>query len=348
MGVRNKFLFNFAASYLGGGFKRLYEYAKWFDRNGGAWFVIHPHRASLVQEFPNVRFFVVDQPRAQRVFNDCAYLAGIEREIGRPDFYYSYGIPIYAPVGRLNWFHLSNVLPLGARGISLPLATRLTSAFLGWRIMSHLHHADVISAESQASLDLLDPRYADRLFLSVNGSDDELAYLEELRQGRAATVPDAIATLLGTFSYKRIQDSWQVFDLLRRTHPGLKLVIIGNADAVPAAVRQDPDVVLTGVLARRELVDWLRRTSYYISTTQIENSYNAAAEGIVFATESYISDIGPHRELIAGVPHERISVPHVARPLIHVRRRDLSDIQLQSWDAVITGMVAHMWDTIRA
>src|SRR6202022_3245608 len=110
MNVRNKFLFNFSASYSTGGFKRLYEYARWFNADGGAWFVIHPRCADLVKEFPNIRFFVPRQSRIERLYDDCGYLRAIAQQIGRPELYYSYGVPLYFRFGKINWFHLSSVL----------------------------------------------------------------------------------------------------------------------------------------------------------------------------------------------------------------------------------------------
>jgi hypothetical protein len=178
MKLGNRFLFNFAASYSGGGYKRLYEYANWFNANGGAWFVIHPHCAHLEGTFANNRFFVARQSRFQRLYNDCGYLEAIGRELGRPELYYSYGIPLYSRFGRMNWFHLSNVLPLTTRGIPLSVVDRLASGYLGWKIRRGFPMADVISAESNNSLDLIDASESERLFLSVNGSDDELANLK--------------------------------------------------------------------------------------------------------------------------------------------------------------------------
>src|ERR1035438_6412444 len=148
MNVRYRALFNFAASYSTGGYKRLYEYAKWFNGNGGAWFVIHPRCSQLTAEIPNNRFFIVSQSRIERLYNDCGYLKAIEQEIGQPELYYSYGIPLYFRFGKVSWFHLSNVLPLGQKAIPLNLFARLKFAFLGMKIRSGFAYADIISAES--------------------------------------------------------------------------------------------------------------------------------------------------------------------------------------------------------
>lgn len=335
MSVQNPFLFNFAASYSTGGYKRLYEYAKWFNQNGGAWFVIHPACSALIREFPQNRCFVATQSRFRRLYDDCGYLRSIGREIGRPQLYYSYGIPLYARFGQINWFHVSNVLPLGTRGIPLPLAARAKAGYLGRRIRAGMANADVVSAESQSSLDKLTGLPRERLFCSVNGSDEELEYLrctsDEPRQN--------VATVVGTTAYKALDDSFRVFEALRSTQPGLRLAVIGNPAWIPRSLRRRPQVLIAGLRSRAEVIASLRSSAVYISTTRIENSYNAASEGIFLADESYISDIGPHRELLQGERFERVRFTGVDGTLLKVRRRELSGVQLKSWETVIIEMI---------
>jgi hypothetical protein len=335
LGIANKFLFNFSVSYSGGGFKRLYAYAKWFNENGGAWFIIHPRCESLIKEFQNNHVFLVRQPRYQRIFNDCGYLNAIGKEIGQPDLYYSYGIPIYVRFGRVNWFHLSNVLPLGSQGIPLPLFDRLRLGYLGWRINHNFKNADLISAESNYSLGLIGVKQTEKFFLSVNGSNDELAYL----QNKYSQKKDNIATVLGTYSYKALRDSYHVFEMLRKRDSELRFMIIGNERAIPKDLRHNKNIIVTGVLQRGDVIERLRKTKYYISTTRIENSYNAASEGVFFADESYISDIGPHRELLMNMPFDQISVPNMSRPVLHVKKENISGANLKTWEDVITEMI---------
>jgi glycosyltransferase involved in cell wall biosynthesis len=338
--IGNRFLFNFAVSYTGGGYKRLYEYAKWFAANGGAWFIVHPNCGSLLTEFPSNRYFVVKQSRLERIREDCRYLAAIGAEIGKPEFYYAYGIPIYYPFGNINWFHLSNVLPLAVSGIPVSPFDRLRLGILGRRIRLALVNADVISAESNYSLGLLNDKRAARLFLSVNGSNDEIDYI----QRASAERKDDIATVVGTNSHKAIEDSFRVFEMLKRDHERLKLMIIGNAKDVPRGLRRERSVVVRGLLARAEVVNCLKRSKYYISTTLIENSYNAASEGIFIADESYISDIGPHRELLMNMHYDEVLVPMLGRRLLHVRRSDLFGGNLKTWTTVIDEMIERFRD----
>ncbi len=333
--VQHKVLFNFAASYSTGGYKRLYEYAKWFNQNGGAWFVIHPACSALIREFPHIRCFVATQSRLQRLYDDCGYLRSIGREIGRPELYYSYGIPLYARFGQINWFHLSNVLPLGTRDIPLPLAARAKAGYLGRRIRAGMANADVISAESQSSLDKLIWLPPEKLFCSVNGSDEELEYL----RGTSDEERQNIAIVVGTAAYKALDDSFRVFEGLRDARPGLRLVLVGNPEWIPRWLRHRPQVTIAGLRPRAEVIGYLRSSAVYISTTRIENSYNAASEGIFLADESYISDIGPHRELLQGERFARVHVPGVDGALLKVRRTELSGVQLKSWETVINEMI---------
>jgi glycosyltransferase involved in cell wall biosynthesis len=336
MDTPSNLVFNFAASYSGGGHKRLFEFARWFDQRGGANFIVHPRCADLSVTFARNRYFIAAQSRWQRLYDDCGYLRDIERQIGTPDLYYSYGIPLYFRFGTVSWFHLSNVLPLDARGIPLPLYSRLTLAVLGKRIRRGFANADVISAESKTSTDLIAAADPNLLFVSVNGSDDEIA---TLRNGRRNDTEN-IATVVGTIRYKALAESVRVFEMLKRENPGLKLMIIGNATWVPNALRTLPDVVICGALPRSEVIGCLRKSKFYITTSRVENSFNAAAEGIFLADESYISDIGPHRELLLGMPFDQVSVPGATLPSLHVRRDSLTGDNLKSWDTVIREMLA--------
>jgi hypothetical protein len=344
MDIGYRFLFNFAASYSTGGYKRLYEFARWFNVNGGAWFVIHPRCADLINEYPNVQFFIARQSRIERLYNDCGYLQAIARDIGQPELYFSYGIPLYFRYGRINWFHLSNVLPLGTKAVPLSRFGRLKAAYLGRRIRAGLGRADVISAESESSLGMLGVGVSQKLFLSVNGSDDEITHLHS----EPIIAKEDIATVVGTAAYKALDDSYRVFEMLRNTNPGLKLAVIGNPDWVPRALRGKEGVVICGLLTRANVMNYLRKSRYYISTTCIENSYNAAAEGIFFADESYISDIGPHRELLINEHFDEVPVPGMGRTLLRVRRHDLSGTNLKTWSTVVGEMIARYREAVQA
>jgi len=345
MSVAYPYLFDFSASHVGGGLKRLYEYAKWFAANGGAWFMVRGRCEQLKSEFPGNEFFVVRRSRLARVIDNAASVRETVGQIGAvPECYYAYGIPLSERVGRVNWFHLSNVLPLAWRGVPLPLATQLRHRLLGRQTRRGLAYADVISAESQAALALFDDSYRRRLFLSVNGSDDEIS---EAAHG-AARERQPAAIVVGTYSYKALGESLQVFRALKQSDDQLRLIVFGDETRIPAGVRTDPAVIIRGERPRGEVIDALRQARFYISTTVIEGSYNAASEGVFLAEQSYISDIGPHRELLAGQNVERLMLPNMTRPVLRVRRNELSTTHLKTWAQLIADMNGRIRDQLAA
>ena len=184
----------------------------------------------------------------------------------------------------------------------------------------------------------------DKLFLSVNGSDDELASLSAANDA----AKECIATVVGTASYKALQDSFRVFEMLRKSDSRLTLMIFGNPRWIPGELTRRHNVVVRGEEPRSTVIECLRKSRIYISTTRIENSYNAAAEGIFLADESYISDIGPHRELLRGMPFEEISVPGVRSAMLHVHRDRLTGANLQSWETVIVNMISRFHQALPA
>jgi glycosyltransferase involved in cell wall biosynthesis len=331
----HNYLFNFAASFSSGGFKRLEEYARWFDAQGGASFVVHPRCTDLRERFPRNRYHVACQSRLERLFADGRYIERLVAETGRPDFHYSYGIPLYRRTGRVDWFHLSNVLPVIAWTAPLTPTDRLKFALLGRRILGGLRFADVVSAESSSSLHAI-TGVGDRGFVSVNGSDDEL---EQLRHP-SAMEREELAVVVGTYRYKALGDALKLFDMLRQENPALTLEIYGNPDWVPAEVARAPRVMVRGSVPRDVLIGRLRRARFYLSTTRVENSFNAASEGVFLAERSYVSDIGPHRELLEGMPVRRVRIAGVELELLHVVGRELRPLHLLTWDQVVRGMLA--------
>ena len=83
MSLAHYYLFNFAASPVGGGLKRLCEYARWFDDHGGAYFIIHPAVARLKDEFPVNRFFVLAQSSFLRMLGEFSGVRSIRDQIGQ-------------------------------------------------------------------------------------------------------------------------------------------------------------------------------------------------------------------------------------------------------------------------
>jgi hypothetical protein len=130
--------------------------------------------------------------------------------------------------------------------------------------------------------------------------------------------------------------------MLRAHDDRLRLLIFGDEKWISRSVRMHPNVVVMGDRPRPEVVETLRTSMFYVSTTRIENSSNAASEGVFSADESYISDIGPHRELLQGMPYDDVAVPGLTRPMLHVVRQNISGANLRSWEDVVDDMMARI------
>src|SRR5262249_23979104 len=111
---------------------------------------------------------------------------------------------------------------------------------------------------------------------------------------------------------------------------------------VPAWLRRSPLVSCTGRVPRSQVIERLHRSRFYISSTYAENSFNGAAEGIFLAAESFISDIPPHRELLAHEDVQVASFPGVARPMLPVRRERLRGLHLKSWHSLVSEMLTRV------
>jgi len=332
----NNYLFNFAASYTGGGYKRLYAYLEWFDKNGGAHFIINSKISHLAERFNNNKYYFVNMSVLQRIFHDGNYLESIVKSNNQFILFYSYGVPLYKNFAKVNWFHLSKILPLVPNKIKMTLYDRLRFTYIGIKTIKGFKKADIISAESEYSLSLINPKYKSKLFLSKNGADDEIAFLRNYEPKKK----EEIALVIGTYWYKAIDDSYEVFLMLREANPSLKLIIIGSDKTISEVVKKDNNVfIINKFLDRESIIKYLRSCKYYISTTLIENSYNAISEGVGFADESFISDIGPHREFLKGVKKEKIKLQNSDRFVYHVYRTDFDISILQSWEIVISEML---------
>ncbi len=336
--MKNNFLFNFSVSYTTGGLKRLYAYSEWFNKNGGANFIVHPTCSNFIDLYPNNKYFIVKQSKFSRLFKDSYYLKGILAELNTLDMYYSYGIPIYSRVCKVNWFHVSSVTPLLALSMDLTLFEKIKYFILGIKIKKNLKHADYISAESNFSLGLLKDVDKNKLFLSVHGSDDELEYLDKNIEDQK----ENIVVTVGTHTYKRIELVYSKFLELNEGNKDLKLFIIGEKNNIPTYILQNNQVEATGSIPREKVIEFLIKARYFITASSMENSYNAASEGIFLATESFISDIAPHKELIKGMPYKKSHVLNSNTQLVQIRRKDLSSSNITTWDQVLKDILRHV------
>lgn len=333
-----KFLFNFSASYSGGGLKRLEEYSKCLNDMDGSYFIIHENCSFLIDRFKNNQYFVVSQSRLSRLFNDCAYLDKILKELPNIEFYYSYGIPIYDRYVSKQWFHLSNVAPLIPFKINLSLFEKIKCFILGCKIKHYLANYDYVSTESNYSSGLFKdlPRCNSLVLTSVNGGDDEI---EKFNSASSVNNFSNEAVCVGTHKYKRLDKVFKIFLELLIEEPELNLIIIGDRKGISKKILCHPQVKALGIIERKEVIAYLSGSKYYITATEVENSYNAASEGVFLSKFSFISTIQPHLELVKDLPYKKYQFSALDDEFLFLKKSDLSAYNLKTWDNVIHEML---------
>jgi len=311
--VLNKklWLMNFSSTYTGGGLRKLLETAKWFDRTDGGHFIVHQKAFNYIKDYSNNNvYYVVTQNRIKRLFQDGYYLQNILDVIGTPDIYFSYGIPVFFRIGKVNWFHISNALSFTTRKIDLSLILRLKMILLKYRILKSLDNVQIISGDSEFSLKLIkdaSQRKLDSIYFSVlpNGfNENELNNVQQ-------TVNDEehYAITIGTHTYKKLSIAFRLFKFLQEKDTKLKkFIIVGNRNELPWEVRTNKNVIVDICSNRESLIQFLSNANYYISTSQIENSSIAALEGLVFSKSVILSDIPSHREMLKDLEYEELYV----------------------------------------
>jgi hypothetical protein len=331
------YLFNFSSSYTGGGLKRLIAYIEWFNKKGGSHFIVNEKLRGKLDDFSRNTYHYVSVTHFQKLINTQRYVDVVIKEMGKCDFYYSYNIPIKKNPAQIKWFHLSNVLPFTSMSkFNIPYRRRIELWWLGILTKQGFQYCDFVSAESRFSLQLFGLENNKKLLVSVNGSDQEIALISSFSSG---SVVKNIAVIVGTYYHKNLIDSYKIYRHLKINNNELKLVIIGDIDTVPLSIKNDPQVELKGVIDHDKTINVLSNSRFYITTSKVENSWNAASEGVFLAKESFISKIPPHCELLQDSAMEPLSHLGTFHPILHVSRDNLNSDKLETWDEIITTMI---------
>lgn len=329
------YIFNFSRSYSGGGLKRLLAFSKYFNENGGSNFIVNSKVKPHMEDFLNNKYFYINSNILKKINSDKKYLLNLVKSIDNIDLYYSYGIPIAFKIGKINWFHLSNVLPLvplnerSKYNFSMYRLIELT--FLGYIIKRKFSNADILSAESDYSLTLFPINSKQKHVKSPNGSDNEIKLF-----GSGNPSKKNIAVVVGTAPYKDLTKSYSIFLKLNKKNPELRLVIFGSASTIPSDIQKDKNVDIKNTASNKEVLDVLSSAKFYINTSKIENSWNAASEGVLLADESFISNILPHVELLkifGGAQYQS------NKEILHLKNEDVSPTELPVWRDIIQDMI---------
>lgn len=302
-------LFNFSSSSVGGGLLRTLETVKWFDNNSGAYFILNNKIKSdvFIYNKKNKYFFISDN-KIKRIFFEGSYIPKIVEEIGQPDVYFSYGIPVFNNIGKINWFHISNALTITTNKISLRLETRIKMLILKKRIVRSLNFIDIVTGESEFSIKLLEKEASKRNLkcyydILPNGYDKSL--INKILSQKKNKI-DKYAVTVGTYKYKKIGITHKLFNQIRELNNLRKLIIVGPARNLPRSVVKDRSVEIKPSLSREDLLNLLYNAEYYISASQIENSSNAALEALLLCDKIVLSNIPSHNEMLRSFKTKKI------------------------------------------
>lgn len=330
----NIWLLNFSATSQGGGLRRLIETAKWLDKLQGGVFIINSLSYKYIQDFSvNNKYIVLNITKFSRLFNEGYYLCSILKEIGIPEVYYSYGIPIKYNVGKVNWYHISNALSLNTHKIEISLLLKIKMSLLKYRIYKSLDNIQIITADSEYTINLFKQNFYKKsrnLYFDVlpNGVDDNF-----MKHNISDNI-NHFALTIGTYRYKKLEIVYKLFKYLKQNDKKLtKLFIIGNKSEVPICVKKNNDVVVDVNTTRETIVELLCNAEIYISASQIESSSIAVLEGLMFSKSVLLSDIPSHREILQKVNYEELYIKDLKSNYLKATCNDNKELlKIYSWN----------------
>ena len=341
-------LFNFSVSNKTGSMRRIMATVRFYDENGGATFILHSSLRNDVALYNKNRYFFINQTLLERVFKNEDYIREIITECGQPDIYFSYGIPIYQKIGKVNWFHVSNALSLTVKNIRLSAETKIKMLLLKHRIQATVDNVDIVSGESQYTLDLFQREVRTkkpiRYQIVRNGDDSE--DLSMMNPKRLVYQGPKYAMTIGIASYKRLDVVYTIFKQIQAEDENLKTlyVVAGPRDLpyipklIPEVIKLDDSVVVDTFERREELVSMMNSMDYYISASQIENSSNALLEGLIFSKSVIATDIPSHRELLVGKKHGYFKESISGEEFIYYQKNEEDIINSVSWGTAVKEM----------
>ena len=337
-------LFNFSASWTGGGLVRALETIKWFNNNEGAVFILNTKLRNKVTNYSKNRYYFIKTNRIKRVINENYYLPDILDEVGTPDIYFSFGIPINEKIGKINWFHLSNALNLITHNINLSLLKKIKMKFLKKKIKKSLKIIDIATAESEFSLELLkkvNKNKVDNLIFEVLPNGYNIEKLNEVFNKDRNNIND-YAISIGTYSYKRLDLVIKIFYKLRETNVHLnKIIIIGNSKYIQQNIIMDPRVEIIEFLDNDLIYNLLYNSEFYISASEIENSSIAVLESLLLSKNSILSKIPSHMELISNLDYNLFpNVINKSKFVLINNYKNREKLKFPSWNDVFSKLLS--------
>ena len=324
-------LFDFSSSPAGGGLRRLEAYAEYFSQSTlKIHFFIHTaasNRDRIQQLVPTT---LVHKTSVSKVWLNKDYLK--KNGMGSK-WLFSYGIPTKRGFAEQNWLHISNVLPFFFFHVTVAPNIFLKLCLLRQQFKSNYLNNDIISAESDFSI---------KMYIDVTGWEGGALLLRNGLHKRDIRLeskqPYAVA--IGTHSYKRIDLTYEVFQKLKEDLDLNKLLIVGDSKRIPLAIRKAVDVQVEDFLPEAVLLSSLKRASYFISTSEVENSSCAILEGLQYTQKAILSNIPSHLEMLRSNSGKHFQLQ--GKDYLIVNHNDVRDGAMVEWSNEIGGMLLRM------
>ena len=324
-------LFDFSSSPAGGGLRRLEAYAEYFSQSPlKVRFFISAaasNRDRILQLAPTT---LVHKTVTSKVRLNKDYL----KKIGMgAKWLFSYGIPIKRGYAEKNWLHISNVMPFFFFHATAGPSIYLKMWLLRQQFKANYRNIDIISAESDFSI---------KMYIDVTGWEGGALVLRNGLPKRDIRLeskqPYAVA--IGTHSYKRIDLTYEVFQKLKDDLDLNTLLIVGDSKRIPLAIRRAADVEVKDFLPEAVLRSSLKSASYFISTSEVENSSSAVLEGLQYTQKAILSNIPSHQEMLRSNSGKHFQ--HLGKDYLIVNQNDVSDGAMAEWPNEIEKMLLRM------
>tara|TARA_A100001015_G_scaffold310169_1_gene411010 strand:- start:938 stop:1936 length:999 start_codon:yes stop_codon:yes gene_type:complete len=326
-------IFDFSSSPIGGSFRRIEAYAFFFSSSKiKTLFLLHPQAAERLNNKYQIEIEIIKKNFLGKFFSRNLYLNKYE---GKCRWLFSYGIPIANPVGKYNWFHISNILPFSNSKISLSLFVRLKSLMLYFYILRSKSYLDIVSAESYFSLNSAKKIFNEKILIHLNNGflKDSLITNQKVNKKYAICV--------GTAKYKRIDISFNLFLTVKEEYNIKELLILGSEKEIPRFIRNSNLVKVINKVEDNEYISLLSNSSLFISTSEIENSSVAMMEALQFSKRLILSNIPSHSEIYCAEP-DKLKINGKEYLIINNSNNDVLIKYLSDWNDIISKMLKEM------
>jgi glycosyltransferase involved in cell wall biosynthesis len=330
MSRKAELVFDFSSSYLGGSQRRLNAYADYFSGHPlPTHFFISDLAANKHEIAQKVSASFVSKSGLSKLVVGSRHL--LETGIA-PKWCFSFGLPVRSRFAENHWLHVSNVLPFTYRQVQMARQLQFKSFLQFRQYAQYARNADVVSGESNFSVGS---------YCSTLGWSGKTAVLRNgvtpCKVEKLPTEPYALA--IGTESYKRIDLTYDVYKAIQNQLGITSLVIVGSPAGIPAHVRKAPDVICETGISEDALSSRYRRASYFLSTSEVENSSLAVLEGLTLTGQAILSDIPSHREMLQREP-AALSIG--GKSYLRIDASAPNAAVLPSWEAEIGKMLQVM------